>query len=228
MFQIQYLGHSCVKITTSTHCLLVDPFLTGNPKAPCTWEEAAEGVTHILLTHGHADHVGDTVHIAKRNHIPVVAIVELANWLSAQGVEKVEDPNIGGTIDLGGNHSVTLVPAWHTSASNEGEYLGTPAGLIITTPRHTVYHAGDTAIFGDMALINELYHPSIGLLPIGGHYTMDAQTAAFAARKFFKFKHIIPIHYGTFPALAPNADAFVAAAQGLPCDPLHPGETETF
>lgn len=221
--KLQWYAHACVRIVTSSHNLLIDPFFTGNPKAPCTWEDAAKGTTHILLTHGHSDHVGDTVAMARQLNVPVVAMVELAGWLQKQGV-KTEEANFGGPIDLGQNHKVTLVPAWHSSASDEGQYFGNPAGLIIETPEHTVYHAGDTGVFGDMALINEMYSPSIGFLPIGGRYTMDGKNAAFAARKFFRFKHLFPIHYGTFGAIAPDADAFVAAGQGLPIRVLKTGE----
>jgi L-ascorbate metabolism protein UlaG (beta-lactamase superfamily) len=225
MIKIQWLSHSCVKIKTASHTLLVDPFLSHNPKAPVTWAEAAEGVTHILLTHGHGDHVGDTVAIAQKHNIPVIAMVELGYWLSKQGVEKAEPVNFGGPLDLGGDHAVTLVPAWHSSAGDKGEYFGTPAGLIIETPEHNIYHAGDTGVFGDMALIHEMYKPSIGFLPIGGRYTMDGSNAAFAARKFFKFKHIFPIHYGTFPQIAPTADAFVRHGKDLPIHVLNPGES---
>jgi L-ascorbate metabolism protein UlaG (beta-lactamase superfamily) len=223
--KIQWLSHACVRIQTHSHNILIDPFLSGNPTAPLTWQEASEGITHILLTHGHSDHVGDTVAIAKKHNVPVVAMVELAAWLEKQGVQKTEQANFGGPIDLGGDHKVTLVPAWHSSASDEGRYFGNPAGLVIETPEHNVYHAGDTGVFGDMALIHEMYQPSIGFLPIGGRYTMDGKNAAFAARKFFKFKHLFPIHYGTFSAIAPNADEFVAAGKGLPIQVLKPGES---
>lgn len=225
--QLTYLSHSCIKLSHNGYTLLVDPFLTHNTTAPCTWEEAAAGTTHILLTHGHGDHVGDTVKIAGLNNIPVLAIVELAVWLGKQGVKDTIETNFGGTINLGQGASVTLVPAWHTSASNEGEYLGTPAGLVITLGDVTVYHAGDTSIFGDMALINELYNPDVVLLPVGGVYTMDAKTAAFAAKKYFAgAKTIIPLHYATFPVLAPDASEFTSLVPTARA--LKPGESLTF
>lgn len=225
--KIQWLGQSTVKITTATHTLLVDPYLTGNPVAPCTWQEAAKGVTDILITHGHSDHIADVVNIANATDATVVAMVELANWLAdEQGVEHVEMANLGGTVDLGQGHSVTLVPAWHSTGIGEGgRYGGTAAGLVIATPEHTLYHAGDTCIFGDMALIEALYKPTIGFLPVGGRFTMDGRAAAYAAHNFFNFNHIIPIHFATFPLLAPNADDFVAEGQGLPINVLKPGET---
>lgn len=225
--ELQYLGHSCIKLGDDHFSLIVDPFLTHSATAPCSWKEAARGVTHVLLTHGHGDHVGDTVNIAQENDIPVVAMVELAAWLSRQGVQKTIEANFGGTVTLGQGVSVTLVPAWHTSAADDGTYLGNPAGLVIHIGGHTVYHAGDTSIFGDMGLINELYKPDTILLPIGGTYTMDARTAAYAAHKYFpQAANIIPLHYATFPVLAPTADDFVSECRlmGLHAKIMNPGE----
>lgn len=224
--QLQFLSHSCIKLTHENTCILIDPFLTHNPIAPVSWEEAAKGVTHIVLTHGHGDHVGDTVAIAKANKIPVIAMVELARWLEKQGVENAVQVNFGTSEYK--NFSLSLVPAWHTSTAPDGTYLGNPAGLVIAMGGHTVYHAGDTGLFGDMGLINEYYQPDVVLLPIGGGYTMDAKTAAYAARKYFaNASHIIPLHYATFPALAPNADEFVALCNAANLHPnaLQPGET---
>jgi len=222
---IQWLSHSCVKITTATHCLLVDPFFTGNPVAPCTWQQASLGVTHILLTHGHDDHVGDTAAIAAHTGATVVGMVELVNALAEDnGLKHCEMANLGGTVDLGGGHAVKLVPAWHsTGAGAGGAYAGVAAGLVITVPGQVIYHAGDTCVFGDMELIDALEQPTIGLLPIGGRFTMDGADAAYAARHFFHFEHIIPIHYGTFPLLAPTAEAFLKAGEGLPIRVLKPG-----
>ena len=225
--ELQYLGHSCIKLTADDFCLITDPFLTHNKTAPCNWHEAAKGVTHVLLTHGHGDHVGDTVNIAKNNAIPVLAMVELAAWLEKHGVTDTISANFGGNVSLGHGVSATLVPAWHSSATDDGVYLGNPAGLVIKIGGHTVYHAGDTSIFGDMALINELYEPDVVLLPVGGIYTMDAKTAAIAAQKYFpKAKTIIPMHYATFPVLAPNADEFATECKGrgLTTTVLTPGQ----
>lgn len=228
--KLQYLGHSGIRLEDGSFTLLIDPFLTGSSTAPMGWEQAAQGATHVLLTHGHGDHVGDTVAIAGANGIPVVAIVELARWLNRKGVSDTIEANFGGTVGLGHGVNVTLVPAWHTSASEEGEYLGAPAGLVITMGGQTIYHAGDTGIFGDMALIQELYKPDVVLLPIGGTYTMDAATAALAADKYFKGAKVVPLHYATFPVLAPDCDAFVAECKrrGVEAVPLAPGEVWTL
>lgn len=230
--KIQWLGHSGFKITTPEVCLLVDPFLTGNPKAPFGWQEAANKATHIALTHGHDDHVGDTAAIAKANKIPVLGMVELVQHLNTkQGVEKVEMANLGGTIEIAKGHSVTFVRANHSTGVGEnGVYTGVAAGLVITTPYGTVYHAGDTDIFGDMELIDALHEPDIGLIPIGGRFTMDAKAAVLACTEFFQFESIIPIHYGTFPMLAQTADEFVKLGKPneLPIDVLKPGESINY
>lgn len=228
---LTYLGHSCIKLKQDGVTALIDPFLTHSSTAPCTWQEAAEGVTHIILTHGHGDHVGDTIQIAEKNNIPVIAMVELANWLSKQGVKNTKPANFGGTIELGDSISVTLVPAWHSSATEDGVYLGNPAGLIIQMRDHTIYHAGDTSIFGDMFLINDLYQPDIVLLPIGGVYTMDAKTAVIAAERYFpQAETIIPLHYATFPGLAPDATEFVEGCKLVEITPtvLAPGQSLKF
>ena len=224
--KLQYLGHSAIRLEDGSFTLLVDPFLSGSHTAPMDWQQAAQGATHVLLTHGHSDHVGDTVAIARANRIPVLAIVELARWLEKRGVTDTIEANFGGTVELGHGVSATLVPAWHTSASDEGEYLGVPAGLVIHMGNSVVYHAGDTGIFGDMALIAELYKPDVVLLPIGGTYTMDAKTAAIAAEKYFKDAKVVPVHYATFPVLAQDSDVFVAECErrGVTAVPLTPGE----
>lgn len=225
--KLQWLSHAGFRLEVGPYVLLIDPFLTGNPTAPFGWEEAARGCTHILLTHGHSDHTGDTLAIAKQTGATVVGMVELVSHLAGkQEGLKVEMANLGGSIQLGGGLTVTLVPAWHSAAADDGTYLGTPAGLVIKGPgMPTVYHMGDTAIFGDMTLINELHKPEVGLVPIGGRFTMDGPTAALACRRYFQFKTIVPIHYATFGLLAPDAGSFTAAGEGLPIRVMKPGET---
>ena len=224
--QLQWLGHSGFKVTTPTHTLLIDPFLTGNPLAPFGWEEAV-GCTHVLLTHGHSDHVGDTAKIVGKTGAVVVAMVELVQWLQAEyGLPHTEMANLGGSVDLGHNVRVKLVPAWHsTGAGDLARYTGTACGLVIETPGGTIYHAGDTCLFSDMQLIDVLDKPDVALLPIGGRFTMDAQAAAYAAREFLNCAAYIPMHYGTFPLLAPDASGFEHAAEDLPVFVLNPGQS---
>ncbi len=224
---LQSLGHSGFKVTTATHTILIDPFLTGNPLAPFGWAEAAQGCTHIILTHGHADHVGDTLDIAAATDATVVGMLELVQWLQAQqeDLENIAMANLGGCVDLGKNHRVRLVPAWHSSgAGPNGVYAGSACGLVLETPGGTIYHAGDTCLFSDMGLIDALYQPDVALLPIGGRFTMDAEAAAYAARELLHCQAYIPIHYGTFPLLAPDASGFETAAAELPVVVLNPGQ----
>src|SRR4051794_9385277 len=174
--QIRWLGHAAFALEHDGRTVLIDPFLTGNPKAAATADEVQADA--IFLSHGHADHVGDTVAIAKRTGAPVVAVVELANEIGGQGVE-VFDPNIGGTIDLD-FASVRLTPAWHTSTSPNG----TPSiatGLVVEMGGKRIYHLGDTGLFSDLALPARRGAIDVALMPIGGHYTMDCFDAVVAA-----------------------------------------------
>ncbi len=223
--EIRYLAQSAVELVDGDTRVLVDPFITGNPKATVSADELEP--THILLTHGHADHYGDTVEIARRTGAPVLAIVEIANELAEQGVETF-DPNLGGTVGFDWGW-VKLVPAWHTSTTPNGTVC-TPAGLLIHIGGKLVYHLGDTALFSDLKLIAQRgNHVDVALVPIGGHYTMDRFDAVTAC-EFIGADIVIPVHYDTFPAIETDAQAFksdVENATETKVVVLAPGETHT-
>lgn len=210
--KIQWLGHSAFKLTGDGACVLIDPFLTGNPSFSGTFDEAAEGVTHILLTHGHNDHFGDTFALLESTGAQFVAPFELAEYVAAKsGSPNCVGMGIGGRFQAEG-FAVSMVQAFHSSSYEEPEggviYGGMPTGLIVEMDAHRIYHMGDTGLFGDMALIAELAKPTIGIVPIGGHFTMDADAAALAVNRYFDFDTVIPCHYGTFPVLAQDAKHF--------------------
>jgi len=202
--EINYIGHSTVELVDGDTRVLVDPFLTGNPKAAAEASELEP--THIFLTHGHQDHYGDVVDIAKRTGAQVVANTELAGELSEQqGLENVADPNIGGTVEFD-SCWVRLTPAWHTATSPNGT-VHTPAGLVINLGGKTVYHVGDTALFADIRLAGERDQLDAALVCIGGHYTMDSADAAIAC-EWIGAPVVIPCHYDTFPPIETDAQAF--------------------
>jgi L-ascorbate metabolism protein UlaG (beta-lactamase superfamily) len=209
--RITWYGHSAFKLQFADKGLLFDPFITGSGYGGGL-DDAMAGVTHVLLTHGHDDHVGDTVEIVKATGATLISSFEIVSWLGQQGVEKVEPMNTGGAITLDG-FTVTLTQAFHSSgALVNGVFaqLGHPNGIIVEAPGEpTVYHLGDTGLFSDMKLINELYRPKIGFVPVGDRFTMGARTAAYAVNNFFDFDLVVPCHYGTFGLLAPDADSFV-------------------
>ena len=203
---IRFLAHAAVELKSGDTTVLVDPFITGNPKI--TVEASELEPTHILLTHGHQDHYGDTVEIAKRTGATVVAITELAGEIGEEGVENVFDPNLGGTVTFDWGW-VKLVPAWHTSTTPKGQ-VSTPAGLLINIGGTLVYHLGDTALFSDLQLIARRGDKvDVALVPIGGHYTMDRHDAVTAV-EFIDPSVVIPIHYDTFPPIETDAEAFKA------------------
>ena len=202
---IRFLGHSCFELSDSDTRVLVDPFLTGNPKAAVEASEVEP--THIFLTHGHADHWGDIVEIAKRTGAQCVAITELAGELGDHGIENRADPNVGGTVEFEGGW-VRVVPAWHTSTTPGGT-VNTPAGLVINLGGKTVYHLGDTALFSDLRLVGERDNLDAALVCIGGHYTMDRHDAVIAC-ELIGAGTVIPCHYDTMPVLETDAQAFKA------------------
>jgi L-ascorbate metabolism protein UlaG (beta-lactamase superfamily) len=222
--QIRFLGHACFELSDGSDTVLIDPFLSGNPRAAIAAEDAA--ATTILLTHGHGDHFGDAVSISKRTGAPVVAIVELADEIGGEGVD-VRDPNLGGTVrfDWG---SVKLVPAWHTSTTPKGT-VNTPAGLVVNFHDIIVYHLGDTCLFSDLQLVGRRAPIDVALMCIGGHYTMDAIDAVEAAR-LVGANTVIPCHYNTFPAIEADAAAFksdVESATRSDVVVLEPGEAHS-
>jgi L-ascorbate metabolism protein UlaG (beta-lactamase superfamily) len=223
---IRFLGQSCFELKAGGTTVLTDPFLTGNPKAAATADEVSADV--ILLTHGHADHLGDTVDIAKRTGATVVAIVELANEIGEAGVEDVRDPNFGGTVTFDWGW-VKLVPAWHTAVSPSGT-AHMPAGLLIHIGDKLVYHLGDTCLFSDMQLIARRGDPvDCALVPIGGHYTMDRFDAVTAV-ELINPAQVIPCHYNTFPPIEADAQAFKEDVQNAGFSQvyvLEPGESHT-
>ncbi|MEH6773971.1 MAG: metal-dependent hydrolase [Cereibacter changlensis] len=212
--KITWLGHSSFRIEIEDAVLLVDPWLTGNPMFPQDRRaEALSGATHILLTHGHGDHAGDALALSKELGAPLVGIYDLISWWQEKhGVEGIGF-NKGGTVTLNGA-KVTMVNAVHSSSvssDNGPVYAGAEAGFMIAGEDHVIYLSGDTDIMADMGWMGEYHKPDIGILSCGGHFTMDMDRAAFAAKKYFDFKTLIPCHYRTFAALEQNADTLRAA-----------------
>jgi L-ascorbate metabolism protein UlaG (beta-lactamase superfamily) len=225
---VTWLGHASFRLDTpGGKRIYVDPFLSGNPKCPDS-EQEPERIDVIALTHGHGDHVGDTVELSKKFEPDIVAMIELKGWLSQQGAKVDELPgfNKGGTVEAGGVR-FTLVNAFHSSASDDSDYLGEAAGLVLTFENGTtIYFAGDTCVFGDMQLISRIYSPDVAVLPIGGHFTMDPREAGVAL-ELLGVKRCIPCHYGTFPILVGTPDELRREAPDVEVITLEPGETVT-
>jgi L-ascorbate metabolism protein UlaG (beta-lactamase superfamily) len=236
--EIKFHGQSCFELSEGDTTLLVDPFLKpNNPVAVHTAEEV--NPTHIAISHGHVDHLADAVPVAKRTGAHCVAIVELANWLESQGAEAVTDPNLGGTVEFDWGW-IKFVPAWHTNtipgseeapfSAEHGISIGVPAGLLINLGGETIYHTGDTCLFGDMKLIAERNPVDIALLPIGGHYTMDRHDAVVAV-ELIGASTVIPMHYDTFPAIETDSGAFKSEVESKTSAQvvlLKPGEAHTI
>ncbi|HSI66521.1 MAG TPA: metal-dependent hydrolase [Planococcus sp. (in: firmicutes)] len=222
--EVSYHGHSIVKIKTGKFEILIDPFINGNGLTDLKVVNETPDV--ILLTHAHNDHVGDTVELAKKNNAQVVAPVELANYLSAQGVDAVG-------MNLGGSHefefgTVKFTKAFHSSSytTEDGEviYGGMPAGILFKAEGKTIYHAGDTGLFGDMELIGKLNNIDLAFLPIGDHFTMGPEDAAYAVQ-LINPKIVVPIHYNTFPPIKQDPEKFRGLVKGAEVNILEPGET---
>jgi L-ascorbate metabolism protein UlaG (beta-lactamase superfamily) len=210
--RITWLGHATVLIQTPKGTtFLIDPFIAQNPKYPQGFV-LPEKIHFVLLTHGHSDHIADAVPIATRHDSTVVAVYELAAFVGEKGVAKTIGMNLGGTVQLD-EVSVTMVDAKHSAGADDGKrarYVGVAAGFVLTiTDGPVLYHAGDTAVFGDMKLIQDLYHPEVAMLPIGGHYTMGPKEAALAAQ-LISPSIVLPIHFGTFPPLTGTPDELAA------------------
>lgn len=214
--KITWLGHAGFRLDIEDAVILLDPWITGNPMFPEGREgEVTDGATHILLTHGHGDHTGDAARLSRKLGIPVVGIFDLMSRLET--VEKIETLGFskGGTVDLGGA-AVTMVNACHSSSipSDAGPAIaGSEAGYMIAGEGHTIYVTGDTDIMADMDWMGDYHRPDIGILCAGGHFTMDMKRAAYAAKRYFNFKTVIPCHYKTFPLLEQSAEALI---EGLP------------
>lgn len=201
--RITWLGHATVLIQTAKGTnFLIDPFITHNPKYPSGYA-LPEQIHYILLTHGHGDHIGDALPVAKKHGSTVVAIFELASYIADKGIANTLGMNIGGTAQLG-EVAATMVESTHSAAAQDERgthYVGVATGFVLSIADGPVlYHAGDSSVFGDMKLIAELYHPEVAMLPIGGFYTMGPREAALAVR-FLKPKMVLPLHFGTFPPL---------------------------
>jgi L-ascorbate metabolism protein UlaG (beta-lactamase superfamily) len=210
--RITWLGHATVLVETAKGTtILIDPFIAQNPKYPKDYVLPSR-IDYILLTHGHMDHMADTVPMAAKHGSTVVAIYELADYVTGKGVAKTIGMNLGGTVQLN-DVAATMVEAKHSAGAQDEQgthYVGVAAGYVLTiTDGPVLYHAGDTAVFGDMKLIRELYRPEVVMLPIGGHYTMGPREAALATR-YLEPNTVLPLHFGTFPPLTGTPEELAA------------------
>lgn len=225
--KITWLGHATFRIETPEgKTILIDPWVMGNPMCPQS-EKKVKKVDLMLCTHGHGDHIGDAVAIAQQHNPMVVANYELSLWFQKKGVKQVTGMGKGGTYNAGAV-KVTMVHADHTSSIEDGDrviYGGEPCGLVLEFSNGVkIYDAGDTAVFGDMQIIRELYAPDLAMLPIGDHYTMSPREAAYAC-KLLKPKAVIPMHYGTFPVLTGRPEELKKLVKDVEILEMKPGQT---
>jgi L-ascorbate metabolism protein UlaG (beta-lactamase superfamily) len=225
---LTWLGHAAFRLDTAGgKRVYVDPFLNGNPKCPEN-EREPERADIVAVTHGHGDHVGDTVAIAQKHGSTVVALVELSAWLGAHGADaaKLPGPNKGGTVDVDGV-KFTLTNAFHSGSAPDGAYAGEPSGIVVETEDgKRIYFAGDTCVFGDMQLIARIYAPDLVVLPIGDHYTMGPREAAVAL-ELLGGRRCVPCHYGTFPVLTGTPAELRRLAPTVVVEDLEPGGSVT-
>lgn len=225
--RVTWLGHATVLVQTAKGTnILIDPFIAQNPKYPAGFQ-LPERIHFILLTHGHFDHIADAASLATKHHSTVVAIYELAAYMESKGVAQTIGMNLGGTVQLE-DVAATMVEAKHSAGAQDESgthYMGVAAGFVLSIADGPVlYHAGDTAVFGDMKLIADLYHPEVAMLPIGGHFTMGPKEAAVAV-DLLKPRVILPLHFGTFPPLKGTPDELAKrVGSGIHVAQLAPGD----
>jgi L-ascorbate metabolism protein UlaG (beta-lactamase superfamily) len=229
--KLTWFGHSACRVDIAGAAILIDPFLTSNTAFKGDIAAATDGATHILITHGHGDHIGDTLEIAARTGATVVTNFELCMYLASQGLKTFLPMNAGGTADMGA-FSVSMVRAEHSAGLVEagvGFPLGNANGVVVAAKgQPTLWHMGDTDIFSDMALIAELHAVDVCICPIGDRFTMGGKTAALAMRRFVRPRIAIPCHYASFPMLDQTADAFIAAMEGSGIAVMTPASGETI
>lgn len=220
--ELQFLGHSAFYIKTSNGSFVIDPFMSGNPS--CDTDIEKINVDDVLLTHGHGDHIGDAIEIAKKNNATITAIFEIANYCSKQGVETT-GLNFGSKVPYKWG-TAALVPATHSSSLPDGSYAGCPGGYVMDIDGKTLYHTGDTGLTYEFKMIKEYYKPEIAMLPIGGFYTMGIDEAIVAA-EWLGVKEVIPMHYNTFPPIKTDVNKFadLLAKKSIKCHILSPGES---